>query len=178
MSHHECTILSILNRKPVAGDMRLLFNSIKGEMVTENTGIQFVSRCKKAMGYLGMETISIQEYCYLRPAQFRHNIVSDTNGICYVDIQNFVLADRRFGDKLLLTMQQRKLRNRRKSEKTWIASANNSVNLTELFRGCVINIKEIACIDFITEDESKAIEALAARYTWNILRYLKTICLL
>lgn len=161
-------VYDIVHFKSESGSWRYAFvvQPIKGEMVTGNAGIQFVSRFIEAMGQFGMETMSIQEHCDLRPPEFRHNIISDTNGIYYVDIQNFVLADRRFGDKLLLTMEQRKLKNRRKSEKTWIESANNSVNLTELFRRCGIDIKEIACVDIITEDESMAIEALAAGCIW------------
>jgi hypothetical protein len=57
----------------------------------------------------------IQEHCDLRLPEFGHNIISDTNEICYLDIQNFVLADRRFGDKLLLTMEQRKLKKQAKN---------------------------------------------------------------
>lgn len=173
-------VYDIVHLQSESGSWRYAYvvQPIKGEVVTGNAGIQFVARFKKAMEQLGMETMSIQEHCDLRPPEFRNNIISDTNGIYYVDIQNFVLADRRFGDKLLLTMEQRKLQNRQKSGKPCIGSVDTSVNLAELFQKCGVSIKKTVCVDILTEDESLAIEALAAGCIWcHLARFENDISL-
>ena len=55
----------------------------------------FMRSFKASLTVNGMETISIKEHRDLRGPEYNQNIVSGENAPCYVDIQNFVLADRK-----------------------------------------------------------------------------------
>jgi hypothetical protein len=83
-----------------------LVQPVQGEVVTGEEGTRFINRFKAGMEQMGMETVSIREHCDLRPPEFRHNIVADTSGTYYVDIQNFVMFSSGYGKNLLREMKQ------------------------------------------------------------------------
>ena len=66
---------------------------IDGEIIHGEQGSDFIARFKMILTRLGLETISISEHSDLRPPEFRNNIVGNSQGTWYVDIQNFVLAN-------------------------------------------------------------------------------------
>lgn len=167
-------VYDIVHFRSESGSWRYAFvvQPIIGEVVTGNAGIEFVSHFKKVLKQFGMETISIAEHCDLRPPEFRHNIIGDTNGIYYVDMQNFVLASKGFGDDLLFTMEQRKLNNQRETGKTSIELVRNPGNFDTFFQSCGLDIESLVCIDLFVEDESLAIAALSSGCMWcHLARY-------
>ena len=78
-------------QSPRATYHAFIVQHVGGDFVTGEEGTKFIRRFLRVFKKLGMEVVSINEHCDLRPPDFRHNIVTDSIGTYYVDIQNFVI---------------------------------------------------------------------------------------
>lgn len=72
---------------------------IPGPALTGSAAGNFMMTFKAALKTNGMETISIKEHRDLRGPEYNLNIASGEDSACYVDIQNFVLAEQNIVDK-------------------------------------------------------------------------------
>ncbi len=147
----------------------LIVQPVTGEVVVGDKGIEFVSRFRKAMKEIGMQTISIQEHCDLRPPDFRHNILSDSTGTYYVDIQNFVLFNRRFGKDLLKKMTALGRLTPSLLEREDNFSQKKPDTLAVFLSNNGVELQKAAILDFCLLEETVTISALTAGASWIVM---------
>ena len=73
----------------------LIVQHVPGSILKGTPAHEFMTIFTAALRSNGVETVSIKEHRDLRGPEFNCNIVSGKEGACYVDIQNFVLTNKK-----------------------------------------------------------------------------------
>jgi len=156
---------------------------VEGKAVVGEAGVRFMTHFKNILNKMGIRIISIKDHCDLRPPDFSHNIKADSDGVYYIDIQNFALFNKNYGQKLINTMERYNrytagvtykktassgsILKRRKGCDYYNDNSNDEDIITFLKRNKV-KIENSTLLDFCLADEFMTICALNSKAQWSI----------
>ena len=156
---------------------------VAGKAVVGEAGVRFMTHFKNTLNKLGIRIISIKEHCDLRPPDFRHNIIADSDGVYYIDIQNFALFNKNYSRKLINAMERHNRFTASVTYKKKILSGSiqkrwkgryycndnsNEENIITFLKRNRVKIENSTLLDFCLADEFMTICALNSKAKWSI----------